>query len=324
MAERIPFPKKFGHNWRGSEADGASTTLSSNTSYTSTTDGDWVVKQYGDLTVNSGVTVTTSNRCKGLIMLIRGTLSNAGTITMVSRCPNLASPSGGLYWKRWTDSAGVRGAREIIVIPETGGAGAAVDTNLSANSPGATPTNGTGGGGGALGSTGGASQNGSGGGGATGTSYGGGAGGGGSGYNGVGTNGGTGGANGGAGGAGGACSANRAAGGGAGNPGGAGAATSDGTAGNGGTGMGGFLGILAHTYTNTGTISSPGSAGGSTTGSNTDCAGAGSGGGIVLSAYTNSLTPGTHSAAGGAPGTGQLAATAGGNGSVIGPTKIAA
>ena len=68
------------------------TVLSTNTSITSTQDGDVAVVQYGPLTINSGVTLTTSNRCKGLAVYVNGDLNLAGTISMTGRGAN-ADPS---------------------------------------------------------------------------------------------------------------------------------------------------------------------------------------------------------------------------------------
>jgi hypothetical protein len=68
----------------GNGSDGVLST-SGNVSLTSTTDGDAVVKQYQSLTVNSGHTLTVSNRCKGLHIYIQGDLVLNGTISMTAR-----------------------------------------------------------------------------------------------------------------------------------------------------------------------------------------------------------------------------------------------
>ncbi len=57
-----PATHKRGHNGFGNGADGA-VTISSNTNLTSTTDGGYVIKQYTSLTVNSGESLSVSNRC---------------------------------------------------------------------------------------------------------------------------------------------------------------------------------------------------------------------------------------------------------------------
>jgi hypothetical protein len=68
----------------GNGSDGVLST-SGNVSLTSTTDGDAVVKQYQSLTVNSGHTLTVSNRCKGLHIYVQGDLVLNGTISMTAR-----------------------------------------------------------------------------------------------------------------------------------------------------------------------------------------------------------------------------------------------
>jgi len=78
-----------------------STTLSTNTTYTvanknGSYDGDMYVAEYGNLTVDSGVTVTTDQPCRGLLMYVNGDLTLNGTISMTARGA-LADPtaSGG-------------------------------------------------------------------------------------------------------------------------------------------------------------------------------------------------------------------------------------
>jgi hypothetical protein len=59
------------------------------TSLTSVQDGDPVIFFVdGDYTVQSGTTITPTNRCKGLYMFINGTLTNNGTISMTARGAN--------------------------------------------------------------------------------------------------------------------------------------------------------------------------------------------------------------------------------------------
>ncbi len=76
-----PGMHKLGHNGFGSGADGA-TTISSNTNLTSTTDGGYIIKQYSSLTVNSGKSLSVSNRCAGLIILCTGNINVQGNINM--------------------------------------------------------------------------------------------------------------------------------------------------------------------------------------------------------------------------------------------------
>lgn len=71
-------------NYWGTGADG-NVTISSNTNLSATTDGDMIVKNYNDLTVNSGVTLTTDNRCRGALLYVKGNLVVNGTISMTAR-----------------------------------------------------------------------------------------------------------------------------------------------------------------------------------------------------------------------------------------------
>lgn len=71
-------------NWWGTGADG-NVTISSNTNLTSTTDGDMVVKNYQDLTINSSVTLGLSNRCRGALLYVKGNLVVNGTISVTAR-----------------------------------------------------------------------------------------------------------------------------------------------------------------------------------------------------------------------------------------------
>lgn len=302
--------KKFGHNYFGTGSDGT-VTISSNTDLTSTTDGDFVIKEYDTLTVNSGVTLSVSNRCKGLIIYVKNNCTVNGTITMTAKGPNLASPTEGIAFPRHLDSAGVKGLVTDYRSVATGGSGGA--GSVVVGNPGGTITNGTGGGG-----SGGSGYNTSGAG-ATGTCFSGGAGGGG-GSGGAGV---AGGANGGAGGAAGASGA-VGAGGGAGNPGGApynGGST-------GSTGTGGFLALVVGgnlTIGASGVISSDGSNGGDGGPNGTYPGGGGaSGAGRVTVLYAGTLSnSGTVRANGGTggPPAGQPGG-AGGAGQVTGPTKV--
>ena len=69
-------------------------TYASNTNLTSVLDGDVVVMNYQNLTINSGVTLTTSNRCRGLVIYCLGNCTINGTLSMTARgayTPNLLS-----------------------------------------------------------------------------------------------------------------------------------------------------------------------------------------------------------------------------------------
>lgn len=332
--------KKFGHNYFGTGNDGV-VTISSNTNLTSTTDGDFVIKEYDTLTVNSGVTLTTSNRCKGLIIYVKNNCTVNGTITMTDRGPNLASPSEGIFSPRHVDASGVKGLITDYSTPATGAAGGgdtAVVGNGNAGSAGAS--GGTGGGGGGAGGLGGVGQFGIGKAGSAGTCFGGGAGGGAGGIDrttNTGNTGTAGGSNGGAGGNAGTnvfgSSTSDTSSGGAGNNGGTSSATAGTSATAGSDGVGGSLYLIVGgnlTIGAAGVISANGSASGSATGNGTGVSstGGGSAGGKVVVLYAGTLSnSGTVQANGGAAGaaTGSLfnrTGGAGGAGTVTGPTKV--
>ena len=60
-------------------------TTTGNVSLTSVQDGPMVVQHYNNLTVAAGHTLTVTNRCKGLLLVVHGNLTVSGTITMLSR-----------------------------------------------------------------------------------------------------------------------------------------------------------------------------------------------------------------------------------------------
>jgi hypothetical protein len=251
-----------------------------------------VVKVNGDLTINSGVTLTAYGTSyggpKGMLIYCTGTLTNNGTITMTARGAKAVGQNVYLW-------GNVNGTYEYI--PKVGAAGGATKTSSSMGSPSAgnQGSNGTARrtGGGASGGAGLSTSLA----GAAGTSYSGGSGGGASFCNKVQS-----GATGLYGGAGGNAAAGTytgwtiSTGGGAGNPGGSGA--SGGSAGSNGTG--GTLIIYADTFKNNGTISANGSAGGN--GYRTG--GGGSGGGSINIFYKNTYTRGTITVTGGTAGKG--------------------
>lgn len=293
-----------------------------------------VVKVRGDLTINSGVTVTTTNSTyggpKGFFLFSSGKLTNNGTITMTARGARAAGQPVYLYKDPTNGYTG-------FTVPATGGSGGAARTytNKSINTssdyylvgdPGKAGSNrGTGGGG-----SGGletrrhdySSFTATSGAGSAGTSYSGGTGGGGinMNYNGTRAAGG-GAANGGAGGNGwsarGSSSwAARSGGGGAGNPGGTGYYTKSGSTTcsadsnySAPSGTGGLLIIFSISFDNKGTITSQGVRGG-----NASSGGGGSGGGSINILSTNFITKGSPNAGGGAAGIGGASNRNGGTG----------
>ncbi|MBN8460694.1 MAG: hypothetical protein J0M04_22925 [Verrucomicrobia bacterium] len=260
FADAFGISRRWGtSNYWGNGSDGALSTTG-NVDFASVLDGDVVVKQFTNLTINAGHTVTTQTRCRGLVIYVSGDCTINGTLSMTARGANVnpsqansINPTGiqiirrkaggtdtlsasdlggsgaggvGASW-RATEAfqGGISGNGRIYTILREGGAGAMGLTRLNAGDPGLSVADGTGGGG-----AGGVDNSGTGGNGAAGTCYSGGAGGGGC-DNG---NGGAqhGGSFGGAGGSG-----SVGSGGGAGNPGGGGAASGE-------NGTGGLLLLL--------------------------------------------------------------------------------
>lgn len=158
----------FTGNYFGDLSDGDFTsTGGGGDTFASTTDGDMVVKNFNDVTINSGHTVTVANRCKGLWIYANGNVSVAGTLTMTAkgaqgtvsagddpiiyRLKAGESESGStnmqaLFGTKITSAesnqpAAVSNGKSFI-IARAGGAGGASD------SPGNTAANGMGGGGG--------------------------------------------------------------------------------------------------------------------------------------------------------------------------------
>jgi len=252
-------------NYWGDGSDGVLST-SGNVNLTAVEDGDMVVKNYTSLTVNSGHTMTTDNRCKGLLIYVQGDCTIDGTLTMSVRGakvdPTVAGVSatgirlpmvvsggsdslsaadfagcGAAIIATVANQSGISGNGTIFQITRAGAAGGAGGYAVNDSDTGdvgvAGGTGGSGGGGGGGARGAGTSQGGAG---AAGTCFSGGSAGGGTGN----TTAGSGVVNGGAGGAGASIDEN-SCGGGTGNPGGVG----DGTPGpSGGVGTGGLLIIV--------------------------------------------------------------------------------
>lgn len=84
----VPF-NTGGLNYVGNSSDGA-VTISSNTNLVvpnknGSYDGDYVVKNYSSLTINSGQTLTTDQPCKGLFIYVSGNCTINGTLSMAAR-----------------------------------------------------------------------------------------------------------------------------------------------------------------------------------------------------------------------------------------------
>lgn len=115
-------------NYFGDGSDGA-VTISSNTNISCTTDGDMAVKEYSSLTINSGRTLTTNNRCKGLFIYVSGNATINGTLSMTARGASV-STSG-------VSSTGLRlpmyksGSTQTLAAADFAGAGSAVISAVS-------------------------------------------------------------------------------------------------------------------------------------------------------------------------------------------------
>ena len=71
-------------NYFGTGADG-NVTISADTELGTTEDGDILVKNYGNLTIDATKTLTVDNRCRGLVLFVDGNLVVNGTISMTAR-----------------------------------------------------------------------------------------------------------------------------------------------------------------------------------------------------------------------------------------------
>jgi hypothetical protein len=247
--------------WFGTGANGSLNTTASVT-FSTTTDQEVFVRNYTSLTINSGHTVTVSNRCKGLLIYVNGNCTINGTLTMTG----LGAKSTGSIAHYVYQSKNYHGNfipqysfNSIKLYPSGSGGGAISSNGLSVGDGY------TGGGGGGFGGARGGS----------GTSWSGGAGGGAGPSATVGLNYGGSGGN--------ATAAN--CGGGAGNP----AGTSGPGGGVAGSGTGGVIILVVKgtfTLANTGVISANGTNGGSGTAGG----GGGSGGGRIVILYGQQYT----------------------------------
>ena len=320
-------------NYYGDGSDGSLST-SGNVTLTSALDGDMVVKNYKSLTINSGHTLTVSNRCKGLFLYVDGdlTINSTGLIAMTGKGANVNPVTAGV------SASGIRLARytagdtESLAASDFAGCGASVissesrqpfvskgkiftilregangapsqaNNSYKAGLNGSAGTSGQsgGGGGGATGDGAGGQYSGAG---SAGTCFSGGAGGGGAYNDGTGT---AGGANGGAGGNGNG-GGGTFCGGGAGNPAGSstGSPSSAAQSGTGGT----LIIVVRGNIINNGTIASNGSNGAGYAGVSGNASGGASGGGNILI-----LRSGTYSGSGSITANGGAGGAASANG----------
>ncbi len=266
-----------------------------------------ILKYNGDLTINSGVTISPTGTSatingvaylctkKGMFIYCAGTLTNNGNITMTAK-GTVNQTGENVYLHKNEDNT-------YEYVPAIGGAGGAGVVNKTANNGVAGTARRTGGGGAGAGINRASKAGGSG------TSYSGGVGSGGADdIAGVNVS-----SNGGAGGDGKGSSKNYdSAGGGAGNPGGTGFGGRY-YGNNGATGTGGLLTIIANSIKNNGTITSNGSNGGSAK----SAGGGASGGGSINIFYKSNITRGYINVNGGSGGPGGISGNIkfnGGNG----------
>ena len=331
FVDTFGFTKHTGlSNYWGSGADGELSTTG-NISFGSVQDGDVVVKQFNNLTINAGHTVTTSNRCRGLVIYVNGDCTIDGTLSMTARGANVnptladSIPETGIRLVRLKTGAnetltasdlggagaggvgaawravevlqtGVFGTGKVYTISREGGAGGSANHSndwwdSQSGYPGGASPDGTGGGGGGN-AAGGWSGSGS-----AGTCYSGGSGGGAVRTNGYATSAGNAAAYGGAGGYGNWTSPHDQGGGGAGNPGGSGNQPGQ-------SGTGGLLVLMVKgnlTIGASGQVVSRGSNGGSAY-----QPGGGSGGGRILilhgGIYSAAVAPSANGGTGGGAG----------------------
>ena len=277
-------PSQSALTWYGTSADGDLVTTAS-ISFTTTNDQDVLVKNYKNLTISTGHTVTVSNRCKGLLIYVGGDCVINGTLTMTGKGANSVGSVAHYVYQ----AKGFIGSYIPMFFFPTSSSTGFIPIYPGNNTSAQTGFGGTGF---------------SGSGGSYGTSWSGGSGGGagasatgGSSYGGAGGN---------------AVTTNY--GGGAGNPGGL---SGGGTGLAGGTGTGGFIMLVVKgslTIGSTGIISANGVAGGTGTAGG----GGGSGGGRVIILYTKSFTNnGSITVNGGAGGgTAPSTGSAGGSGTI--------
>ena len=139
-------------NYFGNGSDGVLNTAG-NVNFASSVDGDPVIKNYTSVTINSGHTVTTSNRCKALWIYCTGDVTINGTLSMTARGAAATGSNDVLKYSgtqskvfktfRMSASGGAGGNIALMVGSRTGITG----TNGTASISGNTISITTGGGG---------------------------------------------------------------------------------------------------------------------------------------------------------------------------------
>jgi hypothetical protein len=123
-------------NYWGNGSDGVLNT-SGDVTLPSTLDGDMVVRNYISLTINAGHTLTVANRCKGLVIYVRGDCTINGTLSMTWRGAHAdASAAGdsngtpGLKFPRFTATgADTYTAPSTVSLANAGAAIIAAEAN---------------------------------------------------------------------------------------------------------------------------------------------------------------------------------------------------
>ena len=93
-----------------------------NTNFASTVDGSTVYRYYKNFTINNGHTVTTSNRCRGLVLYVDGDCTINGTLSMTARgCRGVGQSFAPFKIDQIQTTSGIQN----YTIGATGGAGGA-------------------------------------------------------------------------------------------------------------------------------------------------------------------------------------------------------
>jgi hypothetical protein len=129
----------------------SSTGVTTHDQFESIKDGNPVVRTYDNFTINTGHTVTTTNRCKGLYLNILGDLVVNGTLSMTAR----GAKAEGRYViidpsSRWiyyftnmpTDNTFITHQSKFSVISKVGGLGAVNKSSIRALAQGGNGVNG--------------------------------------------------------------------------------------------------------------------------------------------------------------------------------------
>ena len=91
-------------NFFGSGEEG-DITFSTSANIPSENHGEIVVKQYRNCSINSGVTLTTSNPCRGLVIFCTGNLTIDGTLTMTAKGGGVGNKSTEFNYGNITDTS---------------------------------------------------------------------------------------------------------------------------------------------------------------------------------------------------------------------------